>query len=164
MKKKNQNGLSNQKPVKDEFSSSTKKEYSSKHKDKAVEDPDLSHNELIEKLDTYSKTNIEENVDDYFAFQRMKDKYMDEIKQKDADRIKGAVHYAQGQRAGLPQADYDTLKQGHELQDQNLRNNVVREAGEYYKKNNNLNKIYNKESQKTNEPDQSKDKGLDIEK
>lgn len=164
MKKKDQNGLSNQKPVKDEFSSSTKKEYSSEYKDKAVEDPNLSHTELIEKLDTYSKTNIEENVDDYFAFQRMKDKYMNEIEQKEADRTKGAIHYAQGYRAGLPQTSYDDIKQNHVHQDQNLRNNVVREAGEYYKKNNNLNKIYNKESQKTNEPDQSKDKGLDIDR
>ena len=88
----------------------------------------------------------------------------DNMKQKEADRIKGTAHYAQGQKTGLPQPDYETIKQNHIHQDQNLRNNVVREAGEYYNKNNNLNKFYNKESQKLNEPNQLKDIGLDIEK
>jgi hypothetical protein len=135
MENQDKGGLTNQQSIKDEFSSQSSKEDNSPSQIKPEQDQSLSHDELVKKLDTYSKTNIEENVEDYFALQRMKEKYLESIRQKEADRSKASVHYGQGVQIRLPHADYEVIKGDHIGDDQALGNNIAKEAKAYYDKN-----------------------------
>ncbi len=112
-------------------------------------EPDLSHEELQERLDNYSKVGGEKET--YFSLQKIKQKYLKEIEQKQASRNKGSIHYAQGIRSGLPHKDYEEIKDMHNEQDRKMRNDVVNEAKEEYQAKNSLSKSF-----------KEKDKEMDI--
>ena len=165
MKEKNKNGLSNQQPIKDDFKSHSNNQDVDQSSIDSKESQDISHDELVNKLDTYSKTNIEENVDDYFAFQKMKAKYLEDAKQKEASRDRGRVNYQEGVKIGLPHPDFEVIKGNYSREDQTIRSQIAKEAKGYYDKNN------NPKNNPTPEPEQLKssfekarDKGFDIDK
>lgn len=110
------------------------------------EDPDLSHEELKERLDMYSAiTRSKEETDRYFDVERMKQKYLDEIRQRGENRTKGGIYYAQGLRSGLRHTPYEDIREMHEEQDRKLRNDVTRQAKEYYNDNDSLKRFFDRE-------------------
>lgn len=131
-----------------------------------VNEPNLSHDELQNRLDLYSRTNGNERT--YFDVQKIKDKYEKEIRQIEGNRTKADIHYAQGIRSGLPHARYESIQITYERHDQNLRNNVAQEAKAYYQKNSSLGKAFEAGSpmpEKIKKTfDKAKNKGMDREK
>ena len=126
----------------------------------------LTHGELQHRLDLYSR--IGGNMDQYFKVQAIKQKYLEEIKEKEASRSKSDVHYGQGIRSGLPHMRHEAIKEMRDRSDQPFRDEVAKEAKSYYSENNSLSKYF-----KENKPDKgvtrsmfikTKNKGIDRER
>ena len=100
----------------------------------------LSHEELQEKLNLYSTVNRDEKP--VFSILALKQKYLKEIEAKEANRNKGAIHYSQGRRSGLPHPDYEDIKDAHDQDDRKLRNDVAKEAKAKYQVKNSLSKSF----------------------
>lgn len=103
-------------------------------------DANLSHEELLERLDNYSTVNRDEKP--VFSILALKQKYLKDIEAKNANRNKGAIHYSQGRQSGLPQSDYEDIKDNHDQEDLKSRNNRLNEAKEKYRATNSLEKIF----------------------
>lgn len=101
-------------------------------------EPDLSHEELIDRMDNYKSIAASKNWDDpsdYFEIEGIKQEYLDQIDKKEKDRTLQDVHYGQGIRAGLPHTDMEDIKYDQNIQDREFRNQVAKEAKEAYQKN-----------------------------
>ena len=107
---------------------------------KDIPDANLSHPELENRLEFYSK--IGGKMDQYFEIQQIKQKYLSLRKDLDVKRAQIGIHYAQGVRAGLPQTNFESIKQRHEDYDQQLRNMVTKEAKDYYHDKNSLSRAF----------------------
>lgn len=103
---------------------------------------DLSDGELQERLDLYSNGSKEQ----FFKVQKIKQRYVEKIKEEQIKRTKADLHYAQGVRAGLPHAYHDNLKDIRERQDQHFRDEILHEAKAEYKKQENLTKLFDREN------------------
>ncbi|MDO5970298.1 hypothetical protein Q4Q35_10820 [Flavivirga aquimarina] len=101
---------------------------------------DLSHEELQERIDLYEKMNKEEKQS--FNLQKIKNKYLKEMEEREINRNKGALHYGMGVRSDLPHKDYEDIKDMHNDQDRKLRNDTLKEAKEPYRAENSLEKSF----------------------
>lgn len=109
---------------------------------KDIKDVNLSHEELNERLENYSK--IGNQKEQFFAIQRLREKYNREIRESQEKRAKTDIYYAQGVRSGLPQASYEKIKEQREQEDQKRRNEILKEAKQYYSKHNSLTRDFDK--------------------
>lgn len=126
-------------------------------------DANLSDHELRERLDNYSR--IRDHRDHYFEVQQMKQKYEQELSRVEEKRNVARIHYGQGVRAGLPHTPIDNLEAIHKYQDQKLRDDVARDAKNYYHENNSLSKSFQDNKPNPSKPKQAftkaKAKGID---
>ena len=129
-------------------------------KDQKQPDANLSHEELEDRLDNYSKINPGEEGKHYFNIQDMKDKYLGELEKMQADHNKGNIHYGMGRREGLPHPDFGVVKENQDKQEQKLRNDVAREAKTAYNENGSLTKSFGEKEQF----DKAKGNGMDMDK
>lgn len=102
----------------------------------------LSDKEVQERLDLYSKGSQEQ----FFKIQNIKKHYTEKINKTQIRRSKEDFYYGQGIRAGLPHTDHDNIKNVRELQDQDYRDLVIKEAKMEYKKHENLTKSFDRET------------------
>ncbi|WP_421896412.1 hypothetical protein [Marinoscillum sp.] len=107
---------------------------------KAPEKGNLSDAELRERLDLYSS--VGENLDDRWTIQGMKERYLNDIKEREAKISKAVTHYAQGVSAGLPHAPYNAIQYSYDNEKQALRDVVWEEAKDYYRDKNSLSKEF----------------------
>ena len=130
------------------------------------ENPDLSHDEMEERMDLYSR--IGDRSDQFFDVQRILQKYRKELDDRKDNRLKADVHYAQGIRAGLSHEDINDIRHKQEQQDQVLRNDVVEAAKSLYHENTSLSKSFkSKDESLSNTKEGSKDvsdKDADLER
>jgi|GEM_PF-4690545 len=103
-------------------------------------DANLSHSELENRLEFYSK--IGGKMDQYFEIQQIKQKYLNLRKDLDIKHAQIGIHYSQGVMAGLPQTNFESIQQRHEEYDQQLRNMVTKEAKDYYHDKNSLSRAF----------------------
>ena len=124
----------------------------------------LSHGELQQRLDHYSK--IGGMMDQYIEVQSIKKKYLKQVKDMEIKHIRADIHYAQGIRTGLPHTDIETLKDMQERHAQEFRNATAKEAKDYYKENNSLSKTFKEKQPNPSELRQAfsriKNDGKDI--
>lgn len=115
-------------------------------------------------MELYSR--IGDEKDQYFKVQAMKKEYLKQIKEREVNRTKSDIHYAHGVRSGLPHPHIENIKDFEQQQDQKLRNEVTKEAKEYYKDNNSLSKSFKEDKSSLSEikKDFEKAKGMDMER
>ena len=112
----------------------------------------LSDKELQERLDLYSNGSQEQ----FFKVQKIKNGYIEQIRDEQAQRTKADLHYAQGIRAGLPHTHHSSIKDSRELTDQNFRDEIVKEAKTEYKKHKNLTRLFDRGNTREKNIEQSK--------
>lgn len=108
----------------------------------------LNDKQAKERLDTYSKMGDEKQ---YFQIQKIKQEHEKKQKEKQEKRTIADVHYAQGLRAGLPHASYETIQYQRECEDQKQQEQMLKEGKTAYQKGENLSKWFNQKTHNTME-------------
>jgi hypothetical protein len=121
----------------------------------------LSHEELLKKMDDMSRVNIGEDLTPFFRIQNNIKTYKDEITERTSSRDKGAIHYSDGIKTGLPHKPYNFVEHSYETSDQKLRNDVLKETKENYRRYNSLSKFFPKEADFETKEKTKDDKNLD---
>ncbi len=119
--------------------------------DKVKAEKYLSDKELQDRLDLYSKGSKEQS----FKVQKIKNKYLGQIRDEQAKRSKADVYYAQGIRIGLPHTDYQNIKDARDQADQNFRDQIAKEGKTQYKRHQNLSRLFSKNNSKEKQVSQS---------
>jgi len=96
----------------------------------------ISHEELEEKLKTYSSITSQEKHD--FVFERLHKKYKDQSQKTMDNNITSSIYYAQGQRSGIPQTPFEELQLDQERTKQKQRTFIANEAKQAYDSKENL--------------------------
>ncbi|GEM_PF-4591650 len=135
--------------------------------------PELSHEELPNRLDSYSMVNLGEEMDHHFKQQRLKADYLKEMNKRKETRTQQDKSYSDGERTGLPQPSYQRVNDNHEHYDKKLRDQVIKEAKEAYRANNSTTKVFGEQNKEPTIPEsksvviefsKSKNKGVDKER
>ncbi len=149
--------------TKEDYLSPTRIEQNNNSDKNQYKDADLSHEELQDRLEQYSR--VGGQMDEYFKVQAMKEKYLKQIKEKEANRTKSDIHYAKGVRTGLPHVHIEDIRDVQQHQDQKLRNEVSKDAKEQYRDNNSLSKSFKEDKPNFGEIkktfEKAKNKGMD---
>lgn len=104
-------------------------------------DAPMSDKELHEKLALYAQ--VRGSHEQYIEVERIKQRYLTELKERQANRAKQDINYAQGIRSGLPHLSHDEIKWVREQEDDKLRSQTLSDAKEAYRKSNdNLKKSF----------------------
>lgn len=111
-------------------------------KENKTPDANLSHRELTERLDLYSKVGNGDKEKQFFEQQHIKIEYQKEVDKRTSNRTIGEIYYAQGKRSGLNQNSPEQIKDMQARQDQKLRNEVYKESKKKYDQTNSLNKYF----------------------
>tara|TARA_Y100000114_G_scaffold156111_1_gene182124 strand:- start:13935 stop:14528 length:594 start_codon:yes stop_codon:yes gene_type:complete len=112
----------------------------SKDKEHSVRvEKNLTDAELQQKLDLYSQGGEKQ----FFKIQKIKNSYLDQLKEQQNVRSKSDINFALGVRSGLPHAPYESIKRYREDLDQKFRDQVIEEARGEYRKHQNLGKEFN---------------------
>ena len=99
----------------------------------------LSHTELEEKIDLYSKG----DQDQFFSIQKIKKRYNEHRTERHNKWSKSDLFFAQGIRTGLPHVSHDQIQFDREVEEQGIRNDVLKEAKGKYRLYQNLSKRFN---------------------
>jgi len=153
-------------PQKEDHLSPTKIEQDNQPDPDKGTEPNLSHKELKDRLDLYSS--IGGKMEQYFKVQGIKDKYLNQIRELEANRTKADINYAQGIRTGLPHLNHGNIKDMRATFDQELRNETGKSAKDVYKEKSSLTKSFEENMPHPSEIrrafEKTKNKGMDMDR
>lgn len=131
---------SGQKPPKQDHLSPTKIK-----EPKPVKGPEksknLTHGEVQNRLKVYDR--VGHLMHQHNVVQDIKERYQSTVQTKQQTYTKQDINYSAGVRKGLPHTSYETMRTSREVQDQNFRNTITKEAKERYREKDNLTKKFN---------------------
>lgn len=93
----------------------------------------LTHHELNNRLQTYSQFSKE--TKDAFEFERLRQTYLKEMKEREANRNKSELNYTHGERIGLNQQPIEQIRDTNQYIDNKYRNEIHADAKQLYDKN-----------------------------
>ena len=139
-------------------------------KSKPVKGPEksknLTHGEVQNRLEVYGR--IGDLMHQHNVVQDVKERYQNEISKVGAVRTQADINYSMGIRSGLPHASYETLRSAREMEDQNFRDGVTKEAKARYQEKENLTKRFREQQPSPKDLKQeyqkAKNKGMDRER
>ena len=115
-------------------------------------DQNLSHLELLDRINSFQKTAVMENelgdvsLLHVAKLEQMKNDYLKQVGTRERDELSRSKGYAQGIRSGLNHTHSDKLRSDREHEAQLLRNKVMQEARSYYDNHFSLSKDLNEKS------------------
>jgi len=106
----------------------------------------LNNEEAFGRIENYIKVaeKTEGGAKQYFAIEPIKQELKAELDKRSANRTTADIHFSQGERKSLLQANHETIKYQREQADQPLRDQMVQKARSEYRKRENLSKWFAK--------------------
>lgn len=108
------------------------------------ENPKLTHAELEERLDLYSRIGGDQKQ--YFKMQNAKKEYRQELQKRNDNNTKASIYYGEGIRAGLQHQPYENIKNANDRFEQEFRNQIAKETKADYHVNNSLSQSFKGEN------------------
>ncbi|MEQ8470034.1 MAG: hypothetical protein RIC35_02560 [Marinoscillum sp.] len=113
---------------------------------------DLSHGELLERIDMYGKVG-EEPQEHYFANEKDKQDYLEKLKTINENETKALLNYTLGNQVGLVQDSPDVVKEIFQRRKQELINEKRKISKERYRDSNSPIIDFEKASRKDHDMD-----------
>ena len=120
---------------------------SQSHKNYHLIAKNLTHHEVVKRLDLYSKGDEKQ----FFKIQKIKKEYQKEIKDREDKRIASNIFHDQGWRKGLHPDARHRIENDRELRDQILRDETVEAAKNNYRLFETHSKQFNESTDRSND-------------